>query len=174
MPELTIRRAGPQDAATISDIARRTFTETFGHLYDPSDLKAFLEESYDESVTRTGLGDPEKAYWLVEAQGAAVGHALAGPCELPHPDVSPTCRELKRFYLLKSHQNGGTGTRLWTEILAWLERDGAHDLWIGVWSENFGAQKFYGRHGFEKVGEYGFAVGQTIDREFILKRPAVR
>ena len=56
--------------------------------------------------------------------------------------------------------------------MAWLERDGACDLWIGVWSENYGAQKFYGRHGFEKVGEYGFAVGKTIDREFILKRPA--
>jgi predicted N-acetyltransferase YhbS len=43
-----------------------------------------------------------------------------------------------------------------------------------VWSENFGAQRFYGRHGFSKVGEYGFKVGRTVDREFILKRPATR
>ena len=27
-----------------------------------------------------------------------------------------------------------------------------------------------GRLGFEKVGEYGFPVGKTVDREFILKR----
>ena len=26
------------------------------------------------------------------------------------------------------------------------------------------------RRGFAKVGEYGFAVGETIDREFILRR----
>jgi diamine N-acetyltransferase len=39
-----------------------------------------------------------------------------------------------------------------------------------VWSENLGAQRFYGRYGFDKVGEYGFVVGKTIDREFILKR----
>jgi ribosomal protein S18 acetylase RimI-like enzyme len=39
-----------------------------------------------------------------------------------------------------------------------------------VWSENFGAQRFYGRYGFEKVGEYGFRVGNTVDHEFILKR----
>ncbi|HWU15100.1 MAG TPA: GNAT family N-acetyltransferase, partial [Caulobacter sp.] len=39
-----------------------------------------------------------------------------------------------------------------------------------VWSENFGAQKLYGRLGFEKVGEYHFPVGETRDLEFILRR----
>ncbi|HQP21612.1 MAG TPA: hypothetical protein PLG07_14995, partial [Phenylobacterium sp.] len=59
----------------------------------------------------------------------------------------------------------------WREIMAWLEAPGPRDLWIGVWSENHGAQRFYGRQGFEKVGEYGFKVGSVVDREFILKRP---
>ena len=36
--------------------------------------------------------------------------------------------------------------------LGWLERDGPRTLWIGVWSENYGAQRFYARHGFEIVG----------------------
>jgi ribosomal protein S18 acetylase RimI-like enzyme len=54
--------------------------------------------------------------------------------------------------------------------MAWLERDGPRTIWIGVWSENHGAQRFYARQGFEKVGEYGFAVGSTVDREFILRR----
>ena len=47
-------------------------------------------------------------------------------------------------------------------------------LWIGVWSENLGAQKLYGRHGFVKAGEYEFHVGKTRDREFILRRDAWR
>ena len=55
------------------------------------------------------------------------------------------------------------------ESLDWLEKPGRM-LWIGVWSENFGAQKLYGRLGFEKVGEYEFPVGGTRDREFILRR----
>ncbi len=54
--------------------------------------------------------------------------------------------------------------------MAWLTRDGPRDIWIGVWSENYGAQRFYERHGFSKVGEYGFEVGRTVDREFILRR----
>ena len=34
--------------------------------------------------------------------------------------------------------------------------------------------RLYGRHGFVKVGEYGFPVGETIDREFILRRSTER
>jgi len=46
------------------------------------------------------------------------------------------------------------------------------DIWIGVWSQNFGAQRFYERRGYAKVGEYGFQVGGTTDHEFILKKDA--
>jgi len=38
------------------------------------------------------------------------------------------------------------------------------------YAQNVGAQRFYGRYGFKKVGEYGFPVGKTVDHEFILKR----
>ena len=43
-------------------------------------------------------------------------------------------------------------------------------LWIGVWSENLGAQRLYARRGFEQVGTYAFAVGRVRDHEFILRR----
>ncbi len=67
-------------------------------------------------------------------------------------------------------QNQGIDALL-AEALAWLERDGPRALWISVWSENHGAQRFYARHGFLKVGEYEFPVGRVRDREFILRRP---
>ena len=49
---------------------------------------------------------------------------------------------------------------------------GPRTLWIGVWSENYGAQRLYARHGFEIVGEYSFMVGDHADRELITRRPA--
>jgi ribosomal protein S18 acetylase RimI-like enzyme len=62
------------------------------------------------------------------------------------------------------------GEALMAAALAWLEAPGRR-LWIGVWSMNHGAQRFYGRYGFGKVGEYLFPVGGTRDHEFILSRP---
>jgi ribosomal protein S18 acetylase RimI-like enzyme len=170
MPQPLIRRAGSADAAALAAIGARTFGETFGHLYPPADLQRFLAESYDLERTRADLADPAKAAWLVEAGGEAVGYALAGPCALPHPEVTPACGELKRIYLLEAWQGGGLGARLFAETLAWLQSQGPRSIWIGVWSENHGAQRFYARHGFEKVGEYGFRVGETVDREYILRK----
>jgi GNAT superfamily N-acetyltransferase len=166
----TIRRATPQDAEVLSRLAAKTFVETFGHLYPDEDLQDFLADAYAVDKQHVILGHPDYAVWLLEHEGQAVGHAAAGPCGLPHPDVAAGDGELKRFYVLASHQNGGWGGRLFDVVLDWLQRDGPRTLWIGVWSGNLGAQRFYARHGFVHVGEYEFPVGRVRDREFILRR----
>lgn len=166
----TIRRATPADADALCAIGRDTFVETFGHLYPAQDLTDYLAHAYGPTRIAADLADPDKAMWVVEAaDGAVVGYALAGPCDLPHEEVTPGCGELKRIYILKAHQGGGVGSRLMKTVFDWLEQPGRR-IWIGVWSENFGAQRFYERAGFAKVGEYIFPVGQTRDLEFILSR----
>jgi len=167
---ISIRRANVDDAERLSALATQTFVETFGHLYPDADLQAFLMEAYAVERSRIVLAHPDYAIWLLEEDGVAIGHAAAGPCGLPHPQVREGDGELKRLYLLKDRQNSGWGSRLFETALQWLEREGPRTLWIGVWSENFGAQRFYARYGFEKVGEYEFPVGQVRDLEYILRR----
>ena len=166
----TIRRAGPADAEALAAIGRATFVETFGHLYPPEDLEPYLAEAHGVERAKADLADPAKAAWLVEAGGEVVGYALACPAKLPHHAAAPEDGELDRIYILKSHQGGGLGSRLLATALAWLEQDGPRPLWIGVWSENLGAQGLYERHGFKVVGAYKFAVGKTLDHEFIMRR----
>lgn len=172
MTEPTIRRAGVDDAATLSALAAATFVEAFGHHYTPEDLQAFIEESYAVEKQARILGHPGYAVWLLEADGRAVGHCAAGPCGLPHPEADAADGEVKRLYVLRDFQNGGQGARLMDTAMAWLQRGGPRRLWVGVWSENPGAQRFYARYGFAKVGTYGFPVGRVVDLEFILRREA--
>src|ERR1700744_428277 len=120
MPEPIIRRAVLADAETLSAIGAETFNETFGHLYPPRDLERFLAEAYDLERTKKDLADPAKASWLVEVDGVAIGYGLAGPCGLPHPEVTPDCGEIKRIYFRKAQQGGGLGARLFAEMIAWL------------------------------------------------------
>ncbi|HEV2606819.1 MAG TPA: GNAT family N-acetyltransferase, partial [Xanthomonadaceae bacterium] len=79
----------------------------------------------------------------------------------------------KRLYVLSRASNSGWGGKLFEKALDWLERDGPRTIWISVWSQNFGAQRFYGRWGFTKAGEYEFPVGRVRDREFMLRRDAL-
>ncbi len=167
---MTVRRAVPADAALLCELAERTFVETFGHLYPPEDLADYLAGAYPLALQHQQLASGDYAAWLLEVDGQAVGFAFAGPCGLPHPQVQPGDGELKRLYVLAEHQNGGRGGQLFAAALQWLQARGPGALWIGVWSENLGAQRFYGRHGFEKVGAYEFPVGRVRDNEFILRR----
>lgn len=165
-----IRRATATDADALARIGADTFVATFGHLYSAEDLAAFLAESHTPAAYARYLADGAYALWVLEDGANVLGYALAGPANLPHPELRAGDGELKRLYVDASLQNGGWGAKLFAEALAWLERGGPRTLWISVWSENHGAQRFYARHGFEKAGEYEFPVGNQRDREFIFRR----
>ena len=49
---------------------------------------------------------------------------------------------------------------------------GATNIYLDVWEHNHGAQRFYKRYGFEKVGERSFHVesGEETDVDFIMVR----
>jgi ribosomal protein S18 acetylase RimI-like enzyme len=165
-----VRRATAKDAGELARLAESTFTETFGHLYPREDLASYVAATYTPAACLEALSDPRMAYWLAGRDGEpAVGFALAGHCKLPVDGLEPTAGELRQLYVSSSHQQRRLGTRLFEAALAWLEARYS-PVYIGVWSKNYGAQRFYGRYGFVKVGEYGFPVGKTVDRELILKR----
>jgi len=166
---MSIRQATPDDAALLCELSAATFVETFGHLYPPQDLLAYLALAYPVALQREQLESGRYAAWLLECEGQPAGFVFAGPCGLPHADVADGDGELKRLYVLAAHHNAGWGRQLMDAALAWMApRFGR--LWLGVWSENLGAQRFYARYGFVRVGQYEFPVGQVRDLEYILRR----
>jgi ribosomal protein S18 acetylase RimI-like enzyme len=172
---IMIRRARPDDCDILAALGERTFRETFVEgfaiPYPPDDLAHFVAQSYASEVFAAKLADPAQALWLAFAGAEAVGYANTGPCRLPHPDVQTDHGELYRLYVSGTQHGRGLGRRLMETALAWLEQNAPGPLWLGVWSGNLKAQAFYALYGFEKVGEYDFPVGATLDHEFILRRP---
>lgn len=164
------RPATPEDAGLLAALGARSFTETFGHLYPEGDLQAFLDESHSAEAWASRLMAPDHAAWLALRDDESVGFIVVGACKLPVENREPMAGEIQQLYVLKPYQNLRLGAQLMDVGLEWLTAQGRAPLYIGVWSENSGAQRFYGRYGFRKVSEYGFRVGETVDREFILKR----
>lgn len=170
-PHPAIRRATSEDAPTLAALGASTFTETFGHLYPPEDLQAFLAGSHSVDAWTHTLADPRRAVWVAMlADSTSIGFIAVGACKLPIENREPTAGEIQQLYVLGRYHNLRVGSSLMDLGLEWLEAHGRTPLYIGVWSENLGAQRFYGRYGFNKVGQYGFPVGNTVDHEFILKR----
>jgi ribosomal protein S18 acetylase RimI-like enzyme len=167
-----IRRATVADAGTLSELGRSTFVEAFGHLYSAEDCEAFLSQAHSVEKYRSLLETPTNALWLaLDEDGQALGYGVAGRCGLPVPELEITAGEIKRLYVKASAQGRQLGSQILELMLEWLRRQELEPLYVGVWSENRGAQRLYGRFGFRQVGEYLFPVGRTRDRELILKRP---
>jgi diamine N-acetyltransferase len=165
-----IRIAEATDAEALAGLGAETFRDTFGHLYPVEDLTAFLDESHSPAAWSRLLTSPGYRTWIAEFGKKPVAYAVAGPCKLPHPEITASAGELQRIYVIRSHQGSGLGKVLFEEATAWLEAEGRRPIWIGVYSENHRAQKLYLSRGFELAGEYEFPVGRTRDREFILRR----
>ena len=161
------RDANPADAALLSALARRTFSETFGHLYDPADLAAFLAQHTPTAWARD-LADPAFTIRIVEQDGEAIGYAKLGPPSLPF-EPRGAAIELRQFYLLAPAQGTGVAQQLMAWVIDIARKSGADDLYLSVFVDNHRARRFYERHGFERIGEYGFMVGNHRDTDDVMR-----
>jgi ribosomal protein S18 acetylase RimI-like enzyme len=151
---------------------RETFlTEGFNIPYPADDLALFEAESYGLEKVAAELADPTHATWLAEGpDGALMAYSHAGPTKLPHPEASATQGELYQIYILRAYQGARLGGRLMGTAFEWLAANYPGPVWLGVWSGNEKAQRFYAGLGFRKVGDYHFMVGDHADAEYIFRR----
>lgn len=170
---ISLRLATKEDAATLASLGSRTFTDTFGHLYDPDDLDLFLK-SHAEEHWAAELCDPEFAVLLVEVPGKsgaeAVGYAKVGPPHLPF-EPRGTAVELRQFYLVKAWQGHGLADEMMAWVIDQAEQRGGDDLYLSVFVDNHRARRFYERWGFVAEGRYAFMVGSHADEDVVMRRP---
>ncbi|QNM82972.1 GNAT family N-acetyltransferase [Sphingomonas sabuli] len=165
---VTYRDARPDDAAALSALFGRSFTETFGHLYQPGDLAAFLaEQSPDRWADQ--LADPDFAVRIAAAGSEAVGLIKLGPLKLP-VDNARDALELRQLYVDRSFHGEGVAAALMDWLAEEAGRRGARELYLSVYADNHRARRFYARYGFEYVGPTVFIVGDHVDEDVILRR----
>jgi len=157
------------DAPLLERLFREGFVATFGHLYAPDDLEAFLAGA---SVTawREELADPAMRVQIAEEDGVAAGFARIGPGSLP-VEKPPASIELRQLYVLAPWHGTGVARTLMDWALAEARRCGARHMFLSVYVDNQRARRFYQRYGFTQVGSFDFMVGNHADLDLILHLP---
>ena len=166
---LAYRNASVADAAELASLFTSVFEDTFGHLYDPADYRAFMNQ-HSVDHWREQLGDPEYAVHLADEDGRPAGYAKLGPSELPVDRRGPAS-ELRQLYVLKDWHGRGVAPALMDWTIAEARRRGSAELYLTVFTENHRARRFYERYGFEEVGPYKFMVGAQADEDIIMRLP---
>jgi len=169
MSDVAYRDACTNDCDALCDLMRATFCETFAHLYRTEDLEAFLSASYTPAQQYAEIIDPDVETRLAVQGGVLVGYAQIGPFRLPYEVGPGHALEVYRLYVRRSVQGRGVAPALMDWALTRMRERAAQDAFLGGWSQNERAKRFYARYGFERVGSYQFPVGETLDDEYILR-----
>lgn len=165
-----LRDARSEDLDALIALSRRTFSEKFGAAYPEEDLRTYLDAHHSAKFYKDALSDPDCLVRVAETRdGALAAYLLCSPLTLPADDPRPGSVELKRVYVDAPLQGKGAGTAFIREAIFWARAQGAPDLYLSVYSENVGALKLYQRHGWQKVSEFIFMVGQTQDLEYLMR-----
>lgn len=164
--KLTFAFASEGDAEALSGLAKRTFTETFGHLYTAENLNQHLEKTCSAGFFRNAL---KQDHVIMAYDGnEIIGYAKFGGLGLPVENPPRSASEIHRLYVIQPYQGRQIGAALMDMMMQHETIRSSPAVYLSVWENNIKAQRFYSRYGFSPVGEYMYPVGTQLDREIIM------
>ncbi len=174
-PRQSIIYASPRlgDHEALRAMARRSFSETFGHAYEARAFMTFLERTYGRDGTMEhDLRDPTIRWLVGFHESAPVGYAKLTSLRAPAPAPLNGAVELQQIYVLSDWQGRGVAARLMDWALAETVAGQAPEIYLTVFDHNERAKRFYHRYGFAEVGRCTFTLGDRVDDDRIWRRRA--
>ncbi|WP_238474145.1 GNAT family N-acetyltransferase [Altericroceibacterium spongiae] len=162
------RRATIADSDALARLGRTSFVAAFGHVYDPADLNRFLDSAYAPETIAQEIAGTEFDHRLMIENDALTGYVKIQPAS-PYAEYSDAARPLclNQLYTDPAMTGRGIGAQLMDWVIETAGERQADAIQLSVWSENFGAQRFYQRYGFAKIADIDFWVGNHRDDEFL-------
>lgn len=153
---IKIRKANAADAAILALLARISFEQAFGCVWDKDVLKNYLSKTFCVQKMKQSIEKENNIFWIAFADELPVGYAKLkkySPYEKLH---DPRPAQLQKIYLLTDFTRIGIGEKMQDALFNEVALNGIETLWLAVWDKNDKAVQFYERHGFEKTTTYHY------------------
>lgn len=176
--EMTVRPALPADAGALASVAAATFALACPPSTTEAAMAQFIATALSPEAFTRYLEDPDRALFLAEEDGPEedepVGYAMLVFRESEvaiarQLRLRPTV-ELSKIYVLAGGHGRGAAAQLLDASIAEARRRGAVGMWLGTNQANVRAQRFYLKHGFERVGTKTFRLGDVDEHDYVYER----
>lgn len=165
-----LRKATPDDARSLAELAESTFRETFGASNAREDMDQHCRAHYGEAIQAREISDPDRLT-LVSADGdRLVGFAQLRWGAAPECVKAASPGEIQRLYVAGNWHGRGVAQELMRACLEAMAARGSDAVWLGVWERNPRAIAFYRKSGFVEVGDHVFALGGDPQRDIVMVR----
>lgn len=170
-----VSRAGLWDAEALSDVAAATFPLACPPGSSAEDIEAFIDEVLSFDRFGDYLSDPARTVLKATSAERIVGYSMlvdGEPADVAVADLLSLrpIIEISKMYVLPGSHGSGVSTALMDAATALARNGDFAGIWLGVNQHNARAQRFYEKHGFEKVGTKTFRVGTQIHHDFVMQR----
>jgi GNAT superfamily N-acetyltransferase len=156
----------------LAEIGAKTFYDTFADRNTPEDMAAYLAETFSPEKQAAQLADPANVFLIAEADGQPAGYAHLRFAPAPAAIAGRAPMEIRRFYACKEWIGRGVGAVLMEECMARARQAGCDAVWLDVWEHNDRAMAFYRKWGFVLVGSQRFKLGNDLQYDLLMARPA--
>ena len=170
-----IRTATTKDVNSLTELAERTFRDTYAQDNSAEDMEAYVGKSLSVEQIRAELEEEGSVFLLAfpdhTDKPSGYTKLRIGRGHANVTGVNPM--QLQRLYADRSLIGKGVGAALMRAIIETAHNAGAEALWLAVWERNEHAIGFYKRWGFRVVGDHVFRLGEDEQTDLIMQRVLV-
>ncbi len=167
---INLHKAEFEEAATLAQLAARTFRDAFGAQNNPLDLEQYISVAFSLEKMEEELSDPASTFYIAHDDDKPAGYIKLRTSKKPDciDDAFPI--ELERIYVDQPYLGKGVGSALMKRALEEGQKAGFKTIWLGVWKKNEKAVAFYLKWGYQIIGEHEFIVGNDVQYDHIMIR----
>ena len=169
--KIRLKIVGAEDAELVTDLARRTFYESFAPHNTEENMRIYMDEQFTREKLLAEVGAPGRTFIVAYAGDEPVGYAsLRETDERPKGLETEKAIEIVQIYSEQRMIGAGIGPALMQACVDLAREKGYEWIWLGVWEHNGRALAFYAKWGFERFGEHIFIVGLDAQTDWWMRK----
>jgi diamine N-acetyltransferase len=166
---LDIRQAHRDDAATIIELAQKTFVETYGETNKKENVELYLSTMYNLDRLNAELINPHERFYIASYNGIPVGFTKMRNDRVGRGLEGKKAIEIERIYVLKEYQGFKVGKELLHKCREVASTEGYALIWLQVWQNNARALQFYQKGGFVIYETSTFQFGDELHDDYVMR-----
>lgn len=167
---LSIKKCTLEDLNSLRQISIDTFFQTFSNSNTAENMKAYLENAYNEDKLSKELCNTDASFFFLFADEKLAGYMKLNEAPSQTDINDSNSLEIERIYILKDFQGAGLGKYMMEYAISSAKRLSKKYIWLGVWEKNDKALRFYKNYKFYRIGEHSFIVGDDPQTDYIMRK----
>lgn len=166
---MNIRKVNIHDLESLKDLSRLTFVETYGSENTEENMRDYLGNEFSSEKLTKELTDQNVEFYFAELNGKLIGYLKLNVGQSQTEIKDEDGLEIERIYVIKEFHGKKVGQALCNKAIELAKERNLQYVWLGVWTENPRAIRFYEKNGFVVFDKHTFMLGDDAQTDFMMK-----